>query len=111
MVYTGTHDNDTTLGWYESLNDEQRRRVREYLGSDEPMPWALIRAALMSVGRWAVVPMQDLLGLGAGHRMNRPGTDRGNWAWKFEWRDVPEDLAARTRRLVELYGRTPPAGS
>jgi len=111
VVYTGTHDNDTTVGWYDGLTEEQQRRVREYLGSDEPMPWALIRAAFMSVGRWAIVPMQDLLGLGAGHRMNMPGTDRGNWAWKFDWRDVPEDLAARTRRLVELYGRTPPADS
>lgn len=108
VVYTGTHDNDTTLGWFEGLSPEQQGRVREYLGiGDEPMPWPLIRAALMSVGRWAIVPMQDLLGLGRGHRMNMPGTGAGNWGWKFAWADVPEDLAARTKRLVELYGRRP----
>jgi 4-alpha-glucanotransferase len=108
VVYTGTHDNDTTLGWFDQLDAAKQRRVREYLGNrEEPMPWALTRAALMSVGRWAVVPMQDLLGLGAGHRMNMPGTGAGNWTWKFAWADVPENLAPRVRALVELYGRLP----
>ena len=108
VVYTGTHDNDTTLGWFERLDSDTRRRVREYLGNrDEPMPWALIRAALMSVGRWAVMPMQDLLGLGSGHRMNTPGTGQGNWAWKFSWSDVPKDLAPRVCQLIALYGRLP----
>lgn len=108
VVYTGTHDNDTTSGWFDMLDTDKQERVREYLGNrDEPMPWALIRGALMSVGRWAVVPMQDLLGLGAGHRMNMPGTGEGNWAWKFAWSEVPKDLAERVRQLVELYGRLP----
>jgi 4-alpha-glucanotransferase len=108
VVYTGTHDNDTTLGWFEQLDASKQQRVREYLGNrDEPMPWALTRAALMSVGRWAVVPMQDLLGLGSAHRMNRPGTNAGNWAWKFVWPNVPQDLASRVRQLIELYGRSP----
>ena len=110
IVYTGTHDNDTTLGWFESLSEETRQRVLEYLGHGrETMPWPLIRAALMSVGRWAVIPMQDLLGLGRGYRMNMPGTGNGNWEWKFAWSDVPKDLAARTKRMVELYGRLPEA--
>lgn len=108
VVYTGTHDNDTTLGWFEGLEEDKQRRVREYLGNrDEPMPWALIRAALMSVGCWAVVPMQDWLGRGAGHRMNTPGTGSGNWSWKFAWSDVPDNLAHDVRQLIELYGRLP----
>jgi len=108
VVYTGTHDNDTTLGWFDELSDDKRRRVREYLANrDEPMPWALLRAALMSVGRWAIVPMQDLLGLGAGNRMNRPGTGTDNWGWKFAWPQVTPDLAPRVRQLIELYGRLP----
>ncbi len=106
VVYTGTHDNDTTLGWFENLPEQRQRRVREYLANpDEPMPWALVRAALMSVGRWTIVPMQDLLGLGAGNRMNRPGTGSDNWGWQFAWSQVPADLAARVRQLLELYGR------
>jgi len=108
VVYTGTHDNDTTLGWFAGLPAELQRRVTEYLGgASEPMPWPLVRAALMSVGRWAILPMQDLLGLGRGHRTNMPGTGSGNWAWKFAWSQVPDDLPARVRALVELYGRLP----
>jgi len=109
VVYTGTHDNDTTLGWFDGLEPARQARVYEYLASREPMPWALTRAALMSVGRWAILPMQDLLGLGAGHRMNLPGTDSDNWAWRFDWDQVPEDLPGRVRHLVELYGRSPEA--
>ena len=106
VAYTGTHDNDTTLGWFDGLSDDKKKRVREYLGNhDEPMPWVLIRAALMSVGRWTIVPMQDLLGLGAGNRMNRPGTGTDNWGWKFAWPQVTPELAPRVRQLIELYGR------
>jgi 4-alpha-glucanotransferase len=106
VVYTGTHDNDTTLGWFEGLTSELQQHVREYLGaSDEPMPAALVRAAFMSVGRWAIIPLQDFLGLGRGHRMNTPGTGRDNWGWKFGWGDVPPDLAANVKQLVDLYGR------
>ncbi|MFL6713035.1 MAG: 4-alpha-glucanotransferase [Sulfurifustis sp.] len=105
VVYTGTHDNDTTLGWFEGLRPDQQNRVREYLGSGEPMPWLLIRVALMSVGRVAIVPLQDYLGLGRAHRMNMPGTSRGNWSWRFDWSMIPSDLAGRVRHLVEMYGR------
>jgi len=107
VVYTGTHDNNTTVGWWEEDCPEWlRERVREYLGyPGEPMPWPLIRAALASVARTAVVPMQDLLGLGAAHRMNEPATVEGNWGWRFEWPEVPEDMAARMRHLNRLYGR------
>lgn len=106
VVYTGTHDNDTSLGWYASLDEATRRYVHDYLGEpDEPMPWPLIRAALGSVARLAMVPMQDLLALDGGHRMNVPGTVKDNWAWRFDWDQVGDDLPPRVRHLVELYDR------
>ena len=106
VVYTGTHDNDTTLGWYLALEDHERAFVDDYLGrSREPMPWPLIRAALGSCAGLAILPMQDLLGLDGSHRMNLPGTTEGNWAWRFSWDQVAEDLAERIRRRVEMYGR------
>ncbi len=106
VVYTGTHDNDTTCGWWAHLSEEQRRRVRDYLGHpEEAMPWPLVRAALASVCRLAVLPMQDLLGLGSEGRMNTPGTTEGNWRWRFDWRRVPPGLDGRLAHLNALYGR------
>ncbi len=106
VVYTGTHDNDTTLGWYQALPEDQQWRVQHYLaGSSEPMPWLLIRTALASVARLAVIPMQDLLGLDGSHRMNVPGVAEGNWRWRFSWDQVHEEHRARLRDWVRLYGR------
>lgn len=106
VVYTGTHDNDTTLGWYASLSDETRRYVEAYLGHPaEPMPWALIRCALSSVARLAIIPLQDLLELGNEHRMNRPGTTEGNWQWRFSWEQLRPETIDRLRGLTGLYGR------
>jgi 4-alpha-glucanotransferase len=106
VIYTGTHDNNTTLGWFTELGEEEQARVLDYLGRpDEPMPWPLIRAALASVCRLAVLPMQDLLGLGAEHRLNTPGTASGNWAWRLPTATLTPELAAYLRRLNELYGR------
>ena len=106
VVYTGTHDNDTTLGWYTALDKEVQAFVDEYLGrSRELMPWPLIRAALASRARLAILPMQDILGLGKEHRMNTPGTSGGNWSWRFGWDDIQPDLAERMRRRVSMYGR------
>jgi 4-alpha-glucanotransferase len=106
VVYTGTHDNDTTVSWFESLSAQEQLYVVEYLGFiHEPMPWPLIRTAFMSVARLAIIPMQDFLSLGRGHRMNMPGTAAGNWSWRFSWDDVAPDLAERVNRLVRLYGR------
>ena len=108
VVYTGTHDNDTTLGWYLSLDDDTRRYVDEYLGrSKEPMPWPLIRCALASRAELAIIPMQDLLGLDGSHRMNLPGTAEGNWGWRLQWGQVAPDLTQKLRRRVEIYGRLP----
>jgi 4-alpha-glucanotransferase len=106
VVYTGTHDNDTTAAWFEDLSAQQQLAVVEYLGyPHEPMPWPLIRAALASVSRLAILPMQDLLGLGRGHRMNTPGTSEGNWRWRFEWDQMPPGLSERLRRMTRMYGR------
>jgi len=106
VVYTGTHDNDTSLGWYLSLDTDTRQYVDEYLGrSQEIMPWPLVRTALASCAQIAILPMQDLLALDGRHRMNLPGTVEGNWHWRFEWKQVEPDLAARLHRRVEMYGR------
>lgn len=106
VVYTGTHDNDTTVGWYDGLTAEQRQRVLDYLdGPREPMPWPLIEAAYASVARQAIIPLQDALALGSEHRLNVPGTTEGNWRWRFDWADVPEGLAEKLAGMVERYGR------
>ena len=106
VVYTGTHDNDTTLGWYQSLPAEVRQHVDEYVPTaGEAMPWPLIREALASVAVLAIVPMQDVLNLGSEHRMNRPGTAEGNWSWRFEWSQLGEGTAERLKQLSVLYGR------
>jgi 4-alpha-glucanotransferase len=106
VVYTGTHDNDTTLGWYQGLDDAGKQAVMDYLGHpSEPMPWPLVRAALASVARLAIMPLQDLLELGSEQRMNTPGVPGDNWNWRFTAEQVPAGLAARLRQLVEMYGR------
>lgn len=106
VVYTGTHDNNTTVGWFKSLDESQRERVREYLCyPEEAQPWPLVRAALASVARLCVLPMQDLLALDESHRMNTPGVAEGNWGWRFGWDMIDEQLPARVRAMIELYGR------
>ena len=104
--YTGTHDNDTTLGWFRHLDDGARQFVADYVGaSQEEVVTALTRAVLGSVAQLAIVPMQDLLGLGTEARMNLPGTIVGNWRWQFDWPAVPHWLAARCLRFNQVYGR------
>ena len=105
-VYTGTHDNDTARGWFAALSPEERGRVRDYLGCDgSAIEWDLIRAAYTSVCDRAIVPMQDILGLGSEARMNNPAEPAGNWAWHAARDAFRPDLAARLRRLAELTGR------
>lgn len=108
VVYTGTHDNDTTLGWYLSMNEGQRHPLHIYLQTDHPvMPQALIEMAFASSGELAIIPMQDILLLDSSHRMNIPGTVDGNWQWRFDWEQVqPEmikwlsDAIKKTNRLL-----------
>ncbi|MCP4408881.1 MAG: 4-alpha-glucanotransferase [Gammaproteobacteria bacterium] len=106
VVYTGSHDNDTALSWYQALPKHQQHYVNSYLGfSQEAMPWPLIRCAWRSAAQLAIVPMQDILGLGAGQRMNIPGTTQGNWQWRYRWDQVEGQLAGRLKALSRLYGR------
>ena len=106
VVYTGTHDNDTTVGWYGSLDAHTRERVDATLASTPgDMPGGLIRAAYASPARLAMIPMQDLLALGTEARMNVPGTPSGNWRWRFEWSQVDAGLSERLRRLAIMSGR------
>jgi 4-alpha-glucanotransferase len=110
VVYTGTHDNDTSRSWFASLDEGAKARFRDYLGtSGEDAAWDLIRAAFASVADRAIAPMQDFLGLGAEGRMNVPGRVDANWDWRATVDAFSPDLAARLRRLVALTGRAAPA--
>jgi 4-alpha-glucanotransferase len=107
VVYTGTHDNDTTPGWYAQRSEAERDAIRRYLArGDHEVPWELVRQAFASVARRAVVPMQDLLGLGSEARMNTPSTVGGNWSWRVAETQLSSDLAARLREMGQLYGRS-----
>jgi len=107
VSYTGTHDNNTTIGWFEELDDKTKTRIYEYLGgSQETIPWLLIRASLASVSQLSVLPMQDILALDGEHRMNVPGTTEGNWSWKFNWDMIDDTCSIRLKNLNELYGRS-----
>lgn len=107
VVYTGTHDNDTSRGWFDSRSPELQQRICEYLAVPaEDMPWALIRTAFASVARLAVVPMQDILGLPSEDRMNTPATASGNWTWRFRWEQLEDGLSERVGRLCQMYGRS-----
>ena len=106
VAYTGTHDNDTSVGWYAHLDDTTRRQLHTYLGwPGEPAPWPLIRAVMASPADYAIIPAQDMLGLDSTARMNRPGVPGGNWRWRLpeHWR--PEGMEARLLELVTLYAR------
>jgi 4-alpha-glucanotransferase len=106
VIYTGTHDNDTTKSWYENLAPSQQKIVQNYLlSSSIPMPWLLIEVALASTGLMSVIPMQDFLELDGAHRMNMPGTQGQNWQWKFRWEMVAPDLAKKIRTLISQYDR------
>jgi 4-alpha-glucanotransferase len=112
VVYTGTHDNDTTEGWYATLDDRMRAQVRATLErstggvrEDAPAHQLAAAAAYASRACLAVVPMQDLLGLGSQSRMNTPGTTLDNWRWRFDWPQIPEDLAERERARLAASGR------
>lgn len=108
VVYTGTHDNDTSKGWCATRSDAELMEMKTYLGtSGVDCVGDLMRAALMSVADTAIMPFQDILKLGSEARINIPGTPFGNWEWRFSWDMLPPDLAALVRRQVERYGRAP----
>ena len=122
VAYTGTHDNDTTLGWFHDRGgppglrtpaqcEKERRAALEYLGRDDDrdVHWAMIREVLKSPAGVAIVPLQDPLGLGSKARMNLPGTVAGNWEWRVPPGSLTASLAARLARLARVYGRAPGA--
>jgi 4-alpha-glucanotransferase len=113
IVYTGTHDNNTTVGWWNNpheATDEMKAHITRYVGADITEPhWAMIRIAQASVAHTAIVPMQDLLGLDEHSRMNTPGRESGNWGWRMTEADFDNPAKARLADLTTLYGRAPGA--
>ncbi len=120
VAYTGTHDNDTLVGWWSSgvgdttrtaaQADAERSLCRRYLGIDgREIHWAMIRALLVSVADTVVVPLQDILGVGSEGRMNLPGRGTGNWRWRFRAEALEPEMGARLGELTRLYGRFPAA--
>ncbi|MCS6813783.1 MAG: 4-alpha-glucanotransferase [Cyanobacteria bacterium] len=108
VVYTGTHDNNTTLGWFnQDLSDYGKQRLTRYLGglSSMGVNWDLIRLAFSSVANWAIVPLQDVIGLDQSARMNRPGTPSGNWEWRFRADMLTDEICDRLRDFTDIYGR------
>lgn len=111
VVYTGTHDNDTTLGWYEKLPEADKEFCDRYLNltgkKPEEIRWEFVRAAFSSVSNLAVIPMQDYLGLGSEARINTPSTLGDNWKWRMKKGAFTEELAAQIREMAVTYGRAP----
>ncbi len=107
VVYTGTHDNDTTVGWYDTFNKEDKAFAKRYLNlkSRKDIHWEFIRAALSSVSDTAIIPMQDYLGLGAEARINTPSTLGNNWKWRLLDGQLTDELAKKIREMTKLYGR------
>jgi 4-alpha-glucanotransferase len=109
VVYTGTHDNNTVLGWFQKeASPEDKKRISMYLGRDPAeadIHWELIRLGMMSVARIALFPMQDILGLGEEARMNRPGTRKGNWQWRFSTDQLTPVVKEKLREMTKSYGR------
>lgn len=109
VVYTGTHDNNTTLGWIRSAPDHVRQHISVYENcnamDDMHMLRQMIVMALASVARLAILPMQDILALDASHRMNTPGTTVGNWRWRFDWAMLQPAMRHTMQQLLSMYGR------
>lgn len=106
-VYTGTHDNDTTLGWFEKIAEQEKLGILAYLGctSSDGIHWDLIRLALASVANLAIIPLQDILGLGSEGRMNVPSQGEGNWEWRYKSGVVTQEIRTRLKNLTQTYGR------
>jgi 4-alpha-glucanotransferase len=109
VIYTGTHDNDTTVGWFQSsASDQERRNAECYLGRcEDGVHWAFIRAAQGSVADLCLIPLQDVLGLGSGSRMNTPSLNDGNWKWRFAAEQLTPEVTAKLAHLAEVTDRLP----
>lgn len=109
VVYTGTHDNNTTIGWFDQISGHEKENVLRYLGciSSEGVNWDFIRLALSSVANQAIIPMQDILGLGGEAQMNFPSKAEGNWEWRYRPDALTHQLRDRLKTLTYTYGRAP----
>jgi len=109
VAYTGTHDNDTLVGWWETgASAEERRNAEAYLGkAEDGIHWSFIRAVQASVASLSVVPLQDILGLGSEARMNVPSQNAGNWRWRCNPEMLTKDLASKLALLAEVTDRLP----
>ena len=107
VVYTGTHDNDTLIGWFQKAKEEDRQFARDYLNSrsDDEIHWNAIRGAWSSVASMAISPVQDFLGLGSEARINTPGVAAGNWQWRLRHGVLTDELAERIAKLTRVYSR------
>lgn len=109
IIYTGTHDNDTTLGWLSNASNYNEAFFNDYVGIPhqdiEHKYWSVIRLAMSSVSFLSVLPMQDLLQLDSSSRMNMPGTTEGNWSWRFKWSDVSDSSMKKISHFMALYQR------
>ncbi|MFN3704384.1 MAG: 4-alpha-glucanotransferase [Thermoflexales bacterium] len=106
VAYLGTHDNDTTIGWFEKLDAQTRQHVLDYTGTaGREIHWELIRLLMMSVADLVIFTLQDVLGLGSEARMNFPGRADGNWQWRFTWEMMTPEVSARLCKLARTYGR------
>lgn len=110
VAYTGTHDNNTTLGWWRHAPAPERQAVRRYMGPgmDTAPHWTLMRALSQSVANTVVFPFQDVLGLDETHRMNTPGHASGCWEWRFDWAQVDHQPATWLHAMAQAHGRTGP---
>lgn len=106
IVYTGTHDNNTTLGWYFDLSEVQKDRIKHYLGvNGSDICWDMIRAAYRSIAKICIIPLQDIFGFGSDTRMNMPGTAKGNWQWRFTSSMLTSSISEKLKSFTQLYGR------
>lgn len=108
VAYTGTHDNDTAVGWWRDTTPRARAFAQHYLGTDgHAIQWSLMRALSASVANWVIYPMQDVLGLDNAARMNLPGVAEGNWTWRFTWCQLEDWHARVLREMSAAHGRAP----
>lgn len=106
VCYTGTHDNNTTKGWYNEASEYSRDKVRRYMNTDgNSIHWDFLRTCLGTIAAYAIVPMQDILGLAEEGRMNVPGVAEDNWAWRYKKEDISDGLAEGLKATTRLYGR------
>ena len=108
VCYTGTHDNDTTVGWYQTASQYSKDKVRRYMNTDGScIHWDFVRTCLGTIAAYAIFPMQDLMAVGKEGRMNTPGSATKNWAWRYMKHELSDWLANMLHDACELYGRLP----